>query len=187
MTKKKKHRKGGPIDKGTFTKCPTCGRLLDYGDYPFCPHGQTGSAYAQRVAPIVVFRKPDGTYSIPGTNWSPTPKGAERVELRTLREIRQVQREINATTEREYTEKLQGRESFYNQARAESRAELKARMKDMTPAGRRFAELAMARTDRILAQRRTEMPTAFFHVTEYDSSNRERQRDESTQWKGRDA
>lgn len=173
--------------KGTFTICSECGSQLDFGSYPFCPHGQTGSRYAQRIDPIVVFRKSDGTYSIPGANWTRTPKGCQRVELRTLREVRAVEREINGHTAREYEQKLEGRRANLLAARSQSRSELREAMKRMSPQGRKFAELAMERTDRREANRRIEMPTAFFHVSEYDSSNREKQRDESTGWKRRDA
>ncbi|MGH9438617.1 MAG: hypothetical protein ACRD22_12180, partial [Terriglobia bacterium] len=81
--------------RGNQAICASCGGELDIGSWPFCKsrsnplgHASTMERNAQHFDPVVVFRKPDGSYSIPGRDKS-TPPGCERVELRTLREVRQ--------------------------------------------------------------------------------------------------
>lgn len=44
-------------------------------------------------AAVVVFRKPDGSISYPGRNDAPTPPGAERVVMRSLREVERFSRD----------------------------------------------------------------------------------------------
>jgi hypothetical protein len=42
---------------------------------------------------VVVFRKPDGSISYPGRNDAPTPKGCERVTMRSLREVERFEKD----------------------------------------------------------------------------------------------
>jgi len=48
---------------------------------------------------VVVFRKPDGSYSYPAVNTKPTPEGCERVVMRSLREVERHEREAGVRSE----------------------------------------------------------------------------------------
>lgn len=48
---------------------------------------------------VVVFRKPDGSYSYPAVNTKPTPDGCERIVMRSLREVEAHERVANVRSE----------------------------------------------------------------------------------------
>jgi len=48
---------------------------------------------------IVVFKKPDGTFSYPAVNTKPTPDGCERIVMRSLREVERHEREAGVRSE----------------------------------------------------------------------------------------
>lgn len=48
---------------------------------------------------VVVFKKPDGTYSYPAVNTKPTPPGCERITMRSLREVERHEREAGVLSE----------------------------------------------------------------------------------------
>jgi hypothetical protein len=48
---------------------------------------------------VVVFRKPDGTYSYPAVNTKPTPSGCERIVMRSRREVERHEREAGVRNE----------------------------------------------------------------------------------------
>ena len=52
----------------------------------FTAPGSRPAAWRDQDA-VVVFRKPDGTYSYPMTNTQRTPAGCERVVMKSLREV----------------------------------------------------------------------------------------------------
>src|SRR5512139_1611369 len=52
-------------------------------------------SYEGLSEPLVVFRRPDGTYAVPANRDALKPAEYERVELRTAAEIRQVEKAIN--------------------------------------------------------------------------------------------
>jgi hypothetical protein len=48
---------------------------------------------------VVVFKKPDGTFSYPAINSKPTPEGCERIVMRSLREVEAHERIANVRSE----------------------------------------------------------------------------------------
>ena len=48
---------------------------------------------------VVVFKKPDGTFSYPAVNTKPTPDGCERIVMRSLREVEAHERTANVRSE----------------------------------------------------------------------------------------
>jgi hypothetical protein len=48
---------------------------------------------------VVVFRKPDGSYSYPARNDKPTPEGCERLVMRSLREVEAHERRAGVRSE----------------------------------------------------------------------------------------
>lgn len=141
---------------------------------------------AQRFSPVVIHRDSAGNVRFPGAPDAAVPAGFEKVELRTVAEVRQFERGMDAK-ERARFESGQAREAdFYAERQRRDRAELRVAMQRMTPYGRDFARVAMEENDRKDAGRKTSYDPNF-HVECFsmDSSNREAYRDERTNWRAR--
>ena len=176
-------------------------RIRDYVDTITCEHpvsvGKTcakvatrqyltlgQSRDAQPIDPIVVYRKRDGGYIYPGDSSPRHYPDAERVELRTLGEVRAVMREQNHL-DNEWAEMTRmAEDAHYGEARKARRAQLMLSLS--TNFGRDFARVAMEIADRRRDGRRYEANN-YVEVTEFDRSNREKQYDASTRWRGRHA
>lgn len=78
-------------------RCPSCKKWMDIGDWPFCngQHASTRPERAQRFAPIVVFKRTDGTYSFPANSSAPTPDGYQRIEITTRRQAERLTKDVN--------------------------------------------------------------------------------------------
>lgn len=140
-------------------------------------------ANAQGFSPVLVFRKPDGSYSFPGVNDAPTPDGYRRVELRTVEEVRDFEREVNRREFDIHDRAESGEDAYYSEVQRRNRAELRAAMQHMSPAGRDFAVEAMRRSDE---RRRPRFDPGFhLEVFSQDASNREPYRNERSEWRGR--
>lgn len=107
-----------------------------------------GQQNAQHFDPVVVFRDPDGEYRFPGQSSDPTPRGCERVELRTIAEVRSFEKRMNDSERRKYQSHKEVESHYWNEKRSASRADLREQMRHMSPFGRDFAELAMRKGDR---------------------------------------
>jgi hypothetical protein len=93
--------------------------------------------------PLVVWRRPDGTYAVPAQPDARKPVEYERVELRNVFEIRGVERAIDRE-EREKFERAQiGKEMLAEGTTATNRSELRSRMQHMRPHMRDFSRFAM--------------------------------------------
>lgn len=77
------------------TKCNHCNKWIKPRDWAFCPHESTRPELAKRFKPIIVFKRPDGTYSFPISSTAPTPDGSQRVEISTRRQAERLEREVN--------------------------------------------------------------------------------------------
>ena len=95
--------------------CPVCDREADRvcreQDTVFCQwcgiaveqhwwkrRAQQSTQWAEADA-VVVFKKPDGTFSYPAMNTKPTPPGCERIVMRSLREVEAHERSANVRSE----------------------------------------------------------------------------------------
>lgn len=58
---------------------------------------------------VVVYRKPDGSYSYPGRNDRPTPPGCERIVMRSLREVERFEKQAGVRSEMAWFDKGSGR------------------------------------------------------------------------------
>lgn len=136
---------------------------------------------AQSFAPVVVHKDAQGNYRFPGSPDAAVPPGFERVELRTTAEVRRFERDVNRAEAERHDGAQVREEGFYAGFKAQQRAELRAAMARMSPAGRDFAREAMRAND----ERPRGRFDAGFYVESFsvDSSNREPQRDESTGWR----
>lgn len=138
---------------------------------------------AQAFSPVVIHRDVNGNIRFPGHPDAPIPDGFQKVELRTVREVRALEREMNVRERARFEEAQYREEQAFSAEQRERRAELRQMMRHMTPAGRALAEEAMRQNDE--RPRKSYDPN--FHVEAFsqDSSNREAYRDERTGWRGR--
>jgi hypothetical protein len=78
------------------TRCKKCAKIVNPGDWPFCPHESIWQGRALAAQPTIVYKNAKGECYFPaGPNAKP-PKGYERHELRTLQERDKFEHEINA-------------------------------------------------------------------------------------------
>jgi len=95
--------------------CPKCQHEMDIvcreNDRVYCPHDNTemeqhwwkryprAATQWSDADAVVVFKKPDGTFSYPAVNTKPTPDGCERIVMRSLREVERHERVANVRSE----------------------------------------------------------------------------------------
>lgn len=78
-------------------RCPKCNEPIEIGSWPFCEnkHASTRPERSQRFKPIIVFKRPDGTYSFPAADTAPTPSGSQRIEITTRRQAERLTKDVN--------------------------------------------------------------------------------------------
>src|SRR5947209_5447154 len=131
--------------------CRECGQKIRIGDWPFPEpgggHKPLRASDAQHFDPVVVYRDSDGQFRFPGSSKEPTPKGSERIELRTTAQVRRFERQMSARQKRQAESKMERRDAFFSELQRRNRSELRQRMQHMSARGREFAEMAMKRGD----------------------------------------
>ena len=95
--------------------CPVCDKEMDVlcreADKVRCPHCEIEmeqhwwkrqarqTTQWDEADAVVVFKKPDGTFSYPAINTKPTPEGCERIVMRSLREVERHEKEAGVRSE----------------------------------------------------------------------------------------
>jgi putative FmdB family regulatory protein len=93
--------------------------------------------------PLVVWKRPDGTFAVPAQPDARKPEEYTRVECRNAFEIRGVERAINRE-EREKFERAQiGKEMGMEAVQSNNRSQLRDRMAHMQPHMRDFARFSI--------------------------------------------
>lgn len=123
-----------------FVNCPECG---EHAKMAFLPRRQD----AQNFDPVVIFRGTKGKVRFPGRANAPTPKGYERVELRTSHEIHKFEREMNAKEISRYRDKQEREERCYGPFHESMRSQLRGHLQHFSAYGRDFAETAIREND----------------------------------------
>lgn len=129
------------------TKCSNCGKEVQHGDWPYCPHESTFSLNAQRFDPVVYFENADGKTRIPGRSDTPTPPGYQRVELKTLAEVRSFERRLGQRDYEQHEQSAARDSAACEVARTKLRRELRSEMERMSNEGRDFARYAIEQTN----------------------------------------
>jgi hypothetical protein len=162
------------------TRCPSCRRLAR-----LTVRARRGPSSG--FAPVVVHRHADGHYSFPAHTSAPLRLGYERVELRSLAEVRKFEKQVNAVEFRKHVEHKEREERSFGRGRAERQAELRSLAQHMTPMGRDFAHVAMEATNRKSRSRDAARFEAGFYVEAFsnDRSSLADYRDQKTGWKER--
>jgi putative FmdB family regulatory protein len=168
-------------------------RLADWNDKKPCPKKHCKQIAEQVILPndgsrtfsepVVVHVSADGSFRFPGSSDAKVPKGFEKKELRTIREIEAFERCVNTHLRAESEQHQINQEKHFAEMRSELRSELRMKMQGMSQYGKDLARLAMAMND----ARRPQSTDAGFHlqILHFDQTNREAHRDERTNWKGR--
>lgn len=99
----------------SLPKCATCGLRMSEDWLPRVRHN---AEWSDQNA-VVVFKQPDGKILYPGRNDRPTPKGCERVTLRSLRQVERFEKENNVRSEIAWFDRGTGR-GFDDHFRGES-------------------------------------------------------------------
>ena len=158
--------------------CPTCAKS---SEQVVLPSGNSG------VLPgaIVVHVDSKGNFRFPGVADAKCPEGFERRELKTIREVENFERQVNAKLKSESQQHRENEERAFAGVKSQSRSELRQAMQRMSSQGRAFAEAAI----RINNARKSKSTDCGFHldILHNDSSNRQEYRDERTGWKERRA
>jgi hypothetical protein len=164
-------------------ECPRCHTHYGIAEWPFCPHGAVYEQAAQHFDPVVYHVNAKGEVRFPGATDAPVPVGYERRELRTIGEVRRFQARVNAAENSKIRQQVERECAWLETVEAKNRSDLRAAMAQMSPAGRAFAEVALAQHN----QRRPTSGEAGFYVEpfENDASNREAYRDARTKWQRR--
>ena len=166
-------------------------RLAEWKDHLPCTHKGCRKIAEQILTsndssrffsdPVIVHVAKDGQYRFPGAANARVPKGFQKRELRTIREIESFERDVNCKLHAEARQHQENEERYYSDVRSQLRSELRMRMQSMSQQGRDFARAVMSLND----QRRSKPTDPGFHlqVLHFDQTNREHHRDESTGWK----
>ncbi len=163
--------------------CEKCGHELQIGEWPYCPHFSVNGSFAAGFEPVVVHRDATGNIRFPGNTNAPIPEGYQKVELRTVNEVRRFEAEVNQREHAKADEHHSRREAAFSEKQAFLRRDLRTAMERMSNYGRDFAQHAI---DRGNNRRQTPREVGFhLDVFSNDSSNREVHRDARTDWKGR--
>ena len=75
---------------------------------------RTNAQWSDKDA-VVIFQKPDGSYAYPGQNTAATPRGCERIVLRSLREVEAHEKKAGVRSEMAWYDRGSGRafDDFY--------------------------------------------------------------------------
>lgn len=174
------------------SECPPqaceCGAAAEvvWIKFPGTVHGSN----AQRFDPVVVFKKPDGTYAFPGRSNDQTPAGMQRVELTSAQAVRRFEKQENARVKQQNEARLEREDRQFGKVKGTRRAMLRQQMDGSLPIekptgekvyhkfsgpGRKFAEFAMKKSDdRPSLSKQAEKFEPNFHVEAFsvDSANR---------------
>ena len=170
--------------------CKQCGHEIEIGQYPFCPHGETNTKYAQSFDPIVLHQDPvTGRYSVPSQTDDPVPDGYQKVVVDNIRTADKVTREMSQHATEERRNNLDGERQYWDQRTKERRELIKRNLKDkLGKDGSVIFERVCAaidrRRDRKYQELRREVTVAP-NVFVYDQSNRKPVRNERTDWRDR--
>lgn len=159
-------------------KCSTCGKELEIGDYPFCPHESIYGQQAQRFDPIVLHRDPStGEYSVPGRSNDPVPAGYEKVEITNIRQADKIVREMDRRASHDASIKQDMNRQFFDEQRKAHREQVDAEMRRRgldSGRARMLRDKVRAWADKQQEVRRARKgnPNTHFQVFAFDRSNR---------------
>ena len=121
--------------------CPDCGTKAPLVFLPVRKRN------AQAFAPTVVFKRKDGTYTVPGRYDEACPRDAEIVTLSDIQQVRKFEREYSSHLKRQHEESAERQSEIQAGIKHERRRELREQMKHWVTSARAVAEHAMKEAD----------------------------------------
>ncbi len=112
------------------TICGECNKVLEIGDYPFCPHEPIFNREAKAFSEIVVWQSltdPDN-YGPPGRNDEPCPPGYRPVTLRTLREADKFIAHYNSIEKDKKQMQIEAEKQYWDARTKQRRDDIRAKM-----------------------------------------------------------
>jgi hypothetical protein len=170
------------------TKCEKCGEDIQFGQFPFCPHGYMAGREPRQFQPIVVHRTtaPDGSfqYSYPGRADDPVPAGYEKVELSTLSQADQFVKDRNEEERELRRLHFKGEQEYWqeraNDRRAIAKSQLEERLgKSNSRIGDMVARAVDARRKKKLEELANRDTNFHIQALSFDKNNQSEYRDDS--------
>ena len=93
------------VEEDATVSCKVCHELAEQKWWGTPTHN---AEWSDRDA-VVIFRKPDGTYSFPARNDKPTPPGWERLTAKSDRQVARLEQMTNTLHQDRWYEKGSGR------------------------------------------------------------------------------
>jgi hypothetical protein len=149
--------------------CENCSKPVLIGDWPFCPHGPARQRDAAGFDPVVIHVDKEGNVRFPGRANARVPKGYEKRELTSVREIRQFENKMNDRERSKASYLREAEERFYEAEDRQNRSDLLTAMQSMSPLGRAIAQRAIDATNS--RSRSTADPGFHIEAFSFDSSN----------------
>lgn len=174
------------------TRCAECGHEIEFGEFPFCPHGAIRELNARRFESIVVWQsntEPD-KFSFPGQASEPCPDGYHRLEITNLPEADRFVSRMNAIerakaeSNRELNDQALDEQTRRrrNEFDARNRSSLDSRSEALLRAVREWAD--RRRTEKRYRRSRLD-PHFHIQVLSFDSGNRNSYSGPETGWRER--
>jgi putative FmdB family regulatory protein len=133
---------------------------------------------AQTFDPVVIHRDKEGNISYPGRANEPPPPGYERVELRTIDEVRKFEASVNSQEYERWQRRQEPLLEMQEQADHDRRSELFSQVR--TEFGRNLLRTAIEQANS--RPRRGFQPGFRIKIFSDDASNRRPWSDEDTGW-----
>ena len=133
--------------------------------------------------PTEFWKRPDGTFTLPGQRGARMPDEYERIQVQETHEKRRIVREIEREEREKQERVIVGKQMLNEHDEAQRRSMLRDRMQSMSPQQRDFARFAIDRNNN---RPRQQNRVAFYlQALEFDASNREPYRGPDGLSKGR--
>ena len=170
--------------------CSDCGKEVEIGQWPWCPHGELYEQNARNFDPIRLHVSDTDPNNIqyPGRNDELPPSGYHSVDITNIREADQWTRRINAVErEKMMTERLMHK-AYFDEQLQRRRADRLAKVR-----GNHKAEMLL-RAAAEMVDRKREMkyhnidksdPKFHIQALSFDSGNRNSYSGEDTGWRER--
>lgn len=166
-------------DYAEHRDCPICG-LSGFHVWSFY---YNSTQKAQGFNPVVIHKDADGNIRFPGSVDAKVPEGFQRVELTTIQQVRQIEKEWGEKDQKEANQFRASRQFLTDGQLKENRRVMESIVRDrFTPNGRKFYEaMRKVSEEKQRLGPKSTSPAAYFDAFTNNTSNRESFYDESVQ------
>ncbi len=138
---------------------------------------------AQRFDPVVIHKDINGNIRFPGEANAQVPEGFQRVELTTIQQVRQIEKEWGAQDQTKANQFRAARQTLTDGQLKENRRVMESIVRDrFSPRGRKFYEaMKKVSEEKQRLGPKAVSPAAYFDAFSNDSTNRDIYYNENTQ------